>query len=363
MRKLALFLPVVLLVAAAQAGLAESGNESTGNKQGSTASAPVLLDPPRALQTPAPCLNASTQTFPDSARSRARQPGQTDGQTGTEAMPQSVAAGSAPAQSSVPPRMQPFESPEQPEAGSGTACGAGSSPTRPVSPQTNAQPSAAATGEGEEETPAELYIHVAVPHNSKPADTFTAYPFPVMPPKIVQEIGPLPVKRKELKGMMLGVGYNNRWHADQPYPPSGWRFQYAFDAAVRRSERGVPHTLLAIYPWLDSMVPYILPEVERANKAEAERKARYERAVDEYKRKYFEIQNESTRKGLFAINFRLYRKGLGYARLPAGTWWIAGTRKVPGLVYYWQIPVTLGAGTSETVQLTEANALLIQGGW
>src|SRR5258708_7016830 len=113
MKKLALFLPVVWLLAASQAGLAENGNESTGDKQGSTASAPVLLDPPRALQTPAPRLSASTQTFPDSARSPRKQPGQTDGQKRTEAIPKSVAAGSAPTQASVLPRIQPFESPEQ----------------------------------------------------------------------------------------------------------------------------------------------------------------------------------------------------------------------------------------------------------
>lgn len=306
------------------------------------ANAPGLLD--------APCRSM--------AFARANQ-GQILGSASAPAVEQQgVAVESAPATDF--PRIKPFQSPEQGKKSNPDD----SSPATDQSKQTQPPSQAIAPrNTGDNDAPSEIYLNIIVPHRDRPTDSITAYPYPVKPPKLMQEVSSLPTGTKELKRMVLGSGYSNRWNKDQPYPPNGWRFQYAFETAVRRSGQSMPHTMIGMYPWANAVVPYLRPEIERANKAEEDRTARYQAAIDEYNKKYFDIQNEATRNGLFAINFRFYKKGQAYVRLPAGTWWLAGSRKVPGLYYYWQMPVTVAPGTKETVNLTEANALLIQGGW
>ncbi len=339
--------------------------------QDAATSAPVLLDPPRGLTQQTKATNMS------SAQPGVPQAGKTDR---TAPRTQPILLKPAAGQSGLPVPVEPFTSPE-PEEPSSTDTPQlpqkTNTPSRPAPTNTTGKSPAdkpadtliktpaavGTTGEMEGDKPAELFIKVAVPHGIQAVDGFAAYPYPVKPPKIAYAIGPLPVKRKDLKGMLMYAGYNSRSHSEEPYPPGGWRFQYAMAAAQRRSGISYPHTMIGVYPWINDIIPYIRPEIERSNKAEEERKKRYEAAVAEYDKKYFEIQNESTRNGLFVVNFRLYRKGQGYARLPAGTWWIAGQRKVPGLSYYWQIPITIASGARETVTLREDNALVIQGGW
>ncbi|MBI4532740.1 MAG: hypothetical protein HY711_02240 [Candidatus Melainabacteria bacterium] len=206
----------------------------------------------------------------------------------------------------------------------------------------------------------QLRIQIRVPHNKKAQDHFTAYPYPVKPP-IAPTVQPLPDKPKEIKGWLMQSGYTNRRANNFAYPLFGWRWEYAFSAAVRRAGCSVPHTILEMYPWCTSMVPYILPEIKRLNSAEQERRARYFNTVAQWQKDYVELENEATRKGLYPVEFRMVGGRQGCVRLQRGTWWVQGTHKVPGLMYYWQAPVTVGEDCS--VVLTESNALLIQGGW
>ena len=53
----------------------------------------------------------------------------------------------------------------------------------------------------------------------------------------------------------------------------------------------------------------------------------------------------------------------GGLRLAGGPWYVTGTHKVPGLTYYWQLPVTVEPGETKEVELNESNALVIEGAW
>jgi hypothetical protein len=327
---------LLLLIAASAPASGLTVQPEEGSKS-SAEQAPVLLDPPRTLKSDTRLAATATPKSvnnPAESRSDVDQENQPD-----KTSPDGGGNGEV--------RIQPFLP--------------GTTIVQPAAGRSESQPVDQLSGQ--QAAPASVYVSISVPHRTKAVDSFTAFPFPVKPPKIFKEILPLPTKIKALKGMLVDTGYTTRFSGDLPYPPGGWRWQYAYQAALRHKGGGVPHTILQMYGWADQMANYIQPEVIRLNEAEERRKERYDKAVVEYQKTYFELQNDATRKGLFAVNFRTARKGLLAVRIPAGTWWIAGSRKLPGLFYYWQIPVTLAAGTTESIQLTESNALVIQGGW
>lgn len=207
-----------------------------------------------------------------------------------------------------------------------------------------------------------LTIQIKVPHGLKATESFIAYPYPprVPPGKPIEA---LPTDKKVLKDMLLNSGYSNRFRGNKAYAPMGWRWEYAFNAAVRRSGKSFPHTIATMYPWTSSMVPYIVPEIERINKGEENRQLRYMAAVDEFNKTHMELENEAVRKGLYPTLIRRYRKGEAGVKLSAGNWWITVTRSVPGLQYYWRVPITIVEGQPVKLTLTEQNALLVQGGW
>lgn len=211
--------------------------------------------------------------------------------------------------------------------------------------------------------PSNLTIRIVVPHNAKSVDHFAAYPYPVKPPRITLPVQMLPTKDAELKAQLLQSGYLTRSSGKRLYPPLGWRWEYAFNAALRHCGEGFPHSMLSMYQWCNKMLPYIKPECQRLNDGETARMIRYRHAIEYYDKNGSEAQNEATRNGLSALNIPIKYHGQGSVSLPTGTWWIAGTHKVPGLVYYWQQPVTIGDDGVQELQLLEANALLIQGAW
>ncbi len=111
------------------------------------------------------------------------------------------------------------------------------------------------------------------------------------------------------------------------------------------------------------MYRYIKPEINRLNQAEEERQARYVVAQAEWKRNYADMESAALRSGLGPVEVPTGRLGNGLAELSPGTWWIAGTRQLPGLTYYWQEPVTVKSSATASLALTESNALVIEGGW
>jgi len=209
----------------------------------------------------------------------------------------------------------------------------------------------------------DVTIWVRVPLDNKVVDSLTFFPYPVKPPTNKLPIKPLSEKPKALKDQLLGAGYLNRVAHQSVFPNNGWRWHYAYEAALRHAGGNLPKTIFGMYSWRNNMVQYMIPEVMRINQFEKDRKAKYEKAMREYKRNFADLENDATRNGLYPVGVRLGRAFKGQASLAAGTWWVSGSRKVPGLVYYWWLPITVTAGQTSQIVLTEDNALLIQGGW
>jgi len=222
-----------------------------------------------------------------------------------------------------------------------------------IPPQVSAESSA--------ETPVLIWVHV--PHTLRPVDNFIAFPYPMKPPTISKTIEPLETKRDYLLGMLFSIGYASRTNRSKPFMQAGWRWRYAYDAALQKSRLGEPATVIAAYSWCKDMLPYIKPEIERMNTIEEQRSARYFEAVNYFEHHGQEVENSATRAGMQAVDIRLNRDFQSKIKLKPGNWWITGTHRAPGLIYYWQLPVTIGEGIAQKIELTEENALLIQGGW
>jgi hypothetical protein len=212
-----------------------------------------------------------------------------------------------------------------------------------------------------------LIIRVQVPHNKEPVDTFNIYPYPVEPAKIRRAVSNLVTAPADLKDVLYALGYSARISIENPYPAYGWRMIYAFKSAVRKSGLAFPHGYVEVNSWREEMRPYLLEEVLKSNAFERQRKERYKAAVDEFKETRTEIEIEALRKGLFPIYVYVRQgRGLtreGFALVDQDTWWIAGTHKVAGLVYYWQERVKLTGADEQVVDLNEDNALSVEGGW
>jgi hypothetical protein len=204
-------------------------------------------------------------------------------------------------------------------------------------------------------------VRISIPHNNRAVDTFTAYPYVSKPPRVSDWPAPLPTKEKQLRRLVFNTGYSNRV-VNKAYPPGGWRWEYCWKAAVRRSGESTPRTLFAAESWAKGILVHLRPEVERMNAGEEQRKERYQALAEEFETQGVEMESEATRNGLTPVELRL-RRGAGQVRLEPGNWWITGTRKVPGLLYYWQLPVTVTTGDTSSAVLTEQNALVIQGAW
>ncbi len=208
-----------------------------------------------------------------------------------------------------------------------------------------------------------IRIEVYVLHNDKPKEEFTCYPYPVRPPDQKTKQIDLPTSRKAIKGFLLNSGYAMRSADKYAYPMFGWRWQYAYHAALDKFQGTVPHTIVSIYPFIDDLSPYILAEDKRINAQEKVRKARWQKAVDEYNDNHQDLEAEAAEKGLAPIPVTMKKRYLGSADVPPGTWWISGVHKVAGLQYYWVEPITVAAGDNITLHFTEDNALIVIGGW
>lgn len=215
----------------------------------------------------------------------------------------------------------------------------------------------------EAQQPAVVTARIQVPHAVRPVDVFSVHPYPMRPPVVKQKPSLLPEEPKHLRDMLLHSGYATRHMAEKPYPIGGWRWQYAYREALRKSHLGTPHTLITAYKWISDITPYAVRETKASNLAEQERYERYQKAQEEYEKTRQEVENEAVRMGLYPVVLRSRHANIAEGRLPAGNWWLTCTRKVPGLTYYWQIPFSAAAGENVNLTLTQQNALVITGGW
>lgn len=238
------------------------------------------------------------------------------------------------------------------------------SPAVPLpAPKTDGPPSLFDEGQTATQQTASLDVRINVPHAQHPIDVFTVHPYPIKPPKVEKPPAPLPEDAKALKDLLVQSGYIQRESGVKPYPFVGKRWQYAYKTGVAKSGLGVPHGLFTMYSWAHDVTPYVLKECIKWNAFEAERKARYIKALADFDNHRADFESEAVKQGLYAIDLRHRGFGWGVANIPPGNWWLTCTRKVPGLTYYWQVPMTAAPGENIKVMLTESNALVITGGW
>jgi hypothetical protein len=208
-----------------------------------------------------------------------------------------------------------------------------------------------------------LRVRINVPYNKNPEDKLTAYPYPVKPPELKARTEPLPTNEGQLKDYLVQCCYSNRRSKEYAYPMFGWRWEHALEAAQKRTGEGVPHSILTVYPWAHKMVPYVKQQCERINAEENSRMMRYTSVLYEYQQKHADMENEAARHGVDAVQIVVDKNGEGLAEVQAGSWWIAGSRKVPGLTLFWSQPVTVAPAETSGVLLNVGNAIFIGGGW
>lgn len=215
---------------------------------------------------------------------------------------------------------------------------------------------------------AKIYLTIAVPHNKNAVNKIEAYPYP---PKLPKREGfvELPEAYTDIKDLLVSHGYLGRSSADHPFPPGGWRFQYAFSKAIKKSNMSVPHTILGHYRWADRMVKYMKPEIEAVNKYEKKRGEAYNKYQLFWRDNHAALRNTALRNNYEKVKFLpLPKDGKKVGRnfggvLKDGKWWILASHKVPGLTYNWVKEVELEHNDKKIIVLNEANALIINGGW
>jgi hypothetical protein len=237
--------------------------------------------------------------------------------------------------------------------------------SNPAAPSTiSGQPGTALKGQQPQQPELyELNVRILTDEKFSKKDTLWAYPFPPKLPKQVLTM-PLPESEKELKSRLLATGYTARPDLTRPYPPGGWRWIKALQSAMKKANTGYAHTMITMYPWVNKMFPYVLSECREMNLVEEKRSMRYERLSKDYEKTHIDIEAQATSGGLLPLEIKVNPRGIAQARLPAGNWWITCTRAYPGLKFYWMVPVSCAVEEKViNVQLNEANALLVAGGW
>lgn len=214
---------------------------------------------------------------------------------------------------------------------------------------------------------AQLRVRISVPHQVRPNSMITLYPYPPRPPKVVRNINKIDDKPKGIRQQLLNIGYSSRSSDSKLFPQAGWRWKYILKAATEKSGTRPPTNILTMYPWTFKMVPYVQAEIRRINEIEADRKARYQSAMRDFEENGIELENEATQKGLAPIEINLKRGATkllsGEAVVAPGTWYVVAAHKTANLKFYWQMPVSVSAGERQTIQLTQTNALVIEGAW
>ena len=214
---------------------------------------------------------------------------------------------------------------------------------------------------------AQLRVRVSVPHKVRPETTITLYPYPVRPPKSLKFPLKIDDNPKALRSQLLNLGYAQRSSDTRLFPIGGWRWKYIINAALAKSGTRAPTNIVTMYPWTFKMVPYVQAEVRRINQIEEDRKQSYLSAMKNFEENGVDLENEALHRGLAPVEIAI-KKGRttamsGTAVVPPGTWYVVATHKTPNLKFYWQIPVTVSVGDRSTIELTQTNALVIDGDW
>ncbi|MCA9803328.1 MAG: hypothetical protein KC777_15265 [Cyanobacteria bacterium HKST-UBA02] len=213
----------------------------------------------------------------------------------------------------------------------------------------------------------DVYLSVAVPHTRNVVVKGMAYPYPPKMPLISSNM--LPDDDKSIKELLMGSGYLRRQTANQPNPLGGWRWQYAFNKAVKKSRLTFPHSIVEHYRWSNAMVKFIRPEIQQINRFEKQRLAKYQLEESFFTEHSEIIKHDSARRGLDPVAIEVLpaspkRLGLDMkVRVARAKWWFTVDYTVPGLTYHWRIIRDLAKEKPERLILNEGNAISIEGGW
>lgn len=205
-------------------------------------------------------------------------------------------------------------------------------------------------------------VRIQTPQNLRATDSVWIYPYPPKPPR-APRVSPLTEDPQGLRSQILQFGYSARPDLDRPYPAGGWRWVHAFQTGVKKSGQGTPHTMFTMYHWVDKVFPYVLAECHELNLLEQERSEKFLQVCADYERVHADLEAQATTKGLVPFEVKVGARGIAQSAVPAGNWWLAATRKQPGLQFYWQVPLTCNSNEPIAVQLSESNALIVGGGW
>jgi hypothetical protein len=252
-----------------------------------------------------------------------------------------------------------------------------------------------------------VVVRINVPQNTDAVDRFLAYPYPMPvpipkrppgskddskknapppaakgngaaaaappPPEPKPAVAPqaydtMPNSRAGIRSLIMNTGYTNRQKRNMAYPQGGWRWQMAYRNALARCHRSEPMYIGEMYSFVDAMEPLCKEECQKFDELEEDRQRRYQTAFEEFQINRNDCEYEAVKKGYFPVEFNMskgYRGVMAEAelKLGPGTWWLTGTHKVTGLLYYWQMPIQVTSNQVENVELNWKNALMIQGGW
>jgi hypothetical protein len=212
-------------------------------------------------------------------------------------------------------------------------------------------------------------LWVNVPHVKNCREKFRAVPYLTEVPTALVGYGPLAEKYSDIKNQLSSYCYLARQNPNiHAYLGAGWRSTYCLQAAMREAGLGQPHLVTEVNQWCEDMYPYLHKYVVRSNNAEDARKKRYSALVDRYNEEHTDIEYQALKKGYYPIDldFTVYHLTLRrtIVDLPEGTWWITGTHAIIGVKYYWQEQIEVGPDKPNTLELTEQNAVMIDGrGW
>ena len=215
---------------------------------------------------------------------------------------------------------------------------------------------------------AKIYLTIAVPHTKKPVARVEAFPYPPKPPQSTG-FGDLTEKDEEIKKRLIDNGYISRVSADYPFPPGGWRFQYALRKARKASKMSVPHSIVEHYKWSEKMVPFLKSEIIKINQFEKARREKYSKYVEFYNDNGSQLSNKAIRQNVNPVKFvRLPKEskkiGMNFGGiLKPGKWWIYAEYKVTGLTYYWIQEIDLNDKDQIVMVFNEGNASLVNGLW
>ncbi len=214
---------------------------------------------------------------------------------------------------------------------------------------------------------ADVSIQLRIPMKNKyeighTKEYFAAYPYPVKPPAVTRWPKALPLDYKKIESMLFSSGYAGRTNY-KPYPNFGWRWEYCYRAALRHEGGSVPHTIFTANEWTRSMVKYMQTEIKRMNLLEEQRHDFYDFVSDEFEEHGTEMENDAAKNGLSPVVLHMDSHRDISTRLAPAKWWIVGTHKIPGLTYFWELPIDVAVGHKNTLELNESNAIVIEGGW